>query len=160
MHREEAILKELSRVREQKRKLERENKQMKQDAFAFIQEKGLFNPYFGKGENAWLEDDFGFDSEEGREVKDEIHAIKFQKNLVLADAWLKVLEAKLLRNENSPIPELQKYLAQFDEDFQKEEFKLVREIAQERFDSKHPGFANGARITTEQLKICWNQESS
>jgi RNA recognition motif-containing protein len=133
---------------------------MKQDIFAFIQEKGLFNPYWGKGEDAWLEDDFGFDSEEDREVKDEIHAIKFQRNLVLADAWLKVLEAKLLRNENSPISELQKYLVQFEKDFQKEEFKTICEMAQEKFNNKHPGFANCARITTEQLKICWNQESS
>ncbi len=132
-------------------------KELKENLFILVQEKGLFNPYWDKSFEEILDDDFGFDAEPGYRTIDPIVAKKAQSDAVLREFCLKKMEVERLLIKGESLPEFDRYANANAKRFASVDQKIMDE-AEKEFTKKHPGFAKGNRISAFQLKICWQQE--
>lgn len=149
---------ELVRVRQQKHELEKE-------IFRMVQASGFFNPYWGKAEDVWLDEDFGFDGSSDRTVELKKDSAIISTAIAFYPRWVKVMEADLLRagSDKEPIPEIEKYHEQFVHFSDKVKDK-IKEMATIEFKRKHPRWAQSCQtseevsLSTVQIKACWRAE--
>lgn len=150
---QEVKMRELVRAREQKNELQKE-------IFNMIQEQGFFSPWWGKGEDTWLDEDYGFDEEADRSIENEYHgkALFVQEASCAVPYLLKLLELEqLCKNpeETQEVKEAKKRLEKFKAD----QIEYASAIAKERFTWKHPGYAGEKVLSMIQLKSCWREEA-
>lgn len=132
------------------------------ESIAQAHESGFFNPYWGKPEYSFLDENLGLDQESNRTLKISSEQKRNYSAYQLSKIWLRLKEWDLLTSA-ARTDRVARLAASWDAS--EYELRLIaKEIGDAEFQRKHPGFRAGdqseAPLSVEAVLGCWAEEDS